>query len=128
MVESPPTRKTPARKPPARVISPETAAFVPRFEYGHMAGIAVVTGAGQGTRLGSGFVRFDRARIPWTVRYDEVIVVLEGELTVRTQHGDLTAGPRECIWLPNGTVLTYLSENALVFFAIEPADWAKEDQ
>jgi len=110
-------------KSPARAASPNSAEFKPRFEYGHMAEAAVVTAPEDGTKLGSGFVRLTRAEIPWTVKYDEVIVVLEGELTVRTGDGELTAGPQECIWLPNGTELTYVAENALVFFAIEPADW-----
>lgn len=109
----------------ARVMTLSNAEFVPRFDYGHMADVAVVTGTGQdGTRLGSGFVRMTGAEIPWTLQYDEVILVLEGELTVRTGDGDLTAGPMECIWLPNGTELTYIADKALVFYAIEPADWA----
>lgn len=100
--------------------------FIPRFEHGHMARVAEVTGAGDGTPLGTGFARFTDAAIPWTVRYDEVILVLEGQLTVRTTAGDLTAGPRDCIRLPTGTELTYLSDDALVFYAIHPATWAED--
>ncbi len=113
-------------KAPARVASLSGAEFLPRFEYGHMAQAAVVTGKdGDGTRLGSGFVRMKDAEIPWTIRYDEVILVLEGQLTIRTCGGDLTAGPMECIWLPEGTELTYIADEALVFYAIEPANWAE---
>ncbi len=113
-------------KAPARVASLSKAAFVPRFEYGEMAQVSVVTGKdGDGTRLGSGFVRMKDAEIPWTIRYDEVILVLEGALTIRTAEGDLVAGPMECIWLPDGTELTYIAEHALLFYAIEPANWAE---
>lgn len=66
-----------------------------------------------------------KASIPWTVRYDEVLVVLEGQITARTADGDLTANPQDCIWLPAGTQLTYIAENTLVFYAIEPANWAE---
>ncbi len=91
-----------------------------------MAQVSVVTGRkGDGTRLGSGFVRMKDAEIPWTIKYDEVILVLEGQLTIRTEDGDLVARPMECIWLPDGTELTYIAESALVFYAIEPADWAE---
>ncbi|WP_299850766.1 ethanolamine utilization protein EutQ [uncultured Roseovarius sp.] len=115
-----------ADKAPARVTSLSAAKFMPRFEYGHMAQASVVTGTGEdGTRLGSGFVRMKDASIPWTVQYDEVILVLEGELTVRTRDGDLRAGPMDCIWLPNGTELTYVAVSALMFYAIEPANWAE---
>ena len=114
-----------ADKAPARVAALSKAEFTPRFDYGDMAQVAVVTGSGDdGTKLGSGFVRMTGARIPWTVKYDEVILVLEGQLTVQTNAGDLTAGPTECIWLPEGTELTYIAASALLFYAIEPADWA----
>ena len=65
------------------------------------------------------------AEIPWTIKYDEVILVLDGQLTIRTADSDLTAGPMECIWLPDGTELTYIAEDALMFYAIEPANWAE---
>ncbi len=116
-------------KAPARVAALSTAEFQPRFEYGHMAQAAVITGKdGDGTKLGSGFVRMTNAEIPWTIKYDEVILVLEGQLTIRTKDADLAAGPMECIWLPDGTELTYIAEDALVFYAIEPANWAEGQQ
>lgn len=113
-------------KAPARVAPLAKAEFIPRFEYGDMAQVSVVTGQpADGTRLGSGFVRMKNAEIPWTIKYDEVILVLDGQLTIRTADGDLTAGPMECIWLPDGTELTYIAEDALMFYAIEPANWAE---
>ena len=100
--------------------------FLPRFAYGDQAQVTVATGVEDGTDLGSGFGRFSGADIPWTVQYDEVLLVLEGELTVETDAGRLTAGPRDCIWLPKGTALRYTADNALVFYAITPANWADE--
>lgn len=109
----------------ATIVPFDTLAFMPRFEYGAMAQITEVTGSGDNTSLGTGFARFTDAEIPWTVRYDEVLLVLEGQVTVRTPNGDLVAGPMDCIWLPNGTDLTYISTSALVFYAIQPANWAE---
>ena len=110
---------------PARVIPFEDLSFVPRFDYGHMAKVTEVVGAGDGSILGTGFGRFTDAEIPWTVKYDEVLLVLEGEVTVRTAEGDLIAGPQDCIWLPNGTELTYIAKSALVFYAMQPTIWAE---
>jgi ethanolamine utilization protein EutQ len=110
---------------PARVIPFEDLSFAPRFEYGHMAKVTEVVGAGDGSILGTGFGRFTVAEIPWTVKYDEVLLMLEGEVTVRTAEGDLIAGPQDCIWLPNGTELTYIAKSALVFYAIQPTNWAE---
>ncbi len=111
-----------------KVVSPGGLAFQPRFEYGDQAQVAVVSGPEDGTALGSGYVRMTGAKFPWTIQYDEVVLVLEGSLTIRTAGGDLTAGPGENIWLPAGTELTYIAERALVFYAIHPADWAEQGQ
>ncbi len=99
--------------------------FQPRFAYGEQAEVAVVTGSEDGTALGSGFARFHRATIPWTVHYDEVLLVLEGEVKIETATGAFALGPQDCAWLPKGTELVYRSESALVFYAIHPSDWSK---
>jgi ethanolamine utilization protein EutQ len=112
-------------KAQAQVMPFEGQTFSPRFEHGDMAQVTEVTGTSIGTRLGSGFGRFTNAKFPWIVQYDEVLLVLEGQLTVRTEAGDLTAGPKDCIWLPKGTSVTYVAERALLFYAIEPANWAE---
>ncbi len=109
---------------PARVTRFDDLEFAPRFDYGHMAKVTEVSGAGDGSLLGTGFGHFINAEIPWTVKYDEVLLVLDGEVTVRTAEGDLTAGPRDCVWLPSGTELTYIAEDALVFYAVQPTNWA----
>ena len=107
-----------------KAVAPKALSYTPRFEYGEMAEVAVVCGPEDGTQLGAGYVRMTCAEIPWTIKYDEVVLVVEGALTIRTAEGDLNAGPGESIWLPAGTELTYIAESALVFYAIHPANWA----
>jgi len=97
--------------------------FSPRFAYGDQAEVAVVCGADGETALGAGYVRMTDAEIPWTIQYDEVVLVIEGRLTVRLDDGEISAGPGESIWLPKGTALTYVAAAALVFYAIHPANW-----
>lgn len=113
--------------PGARRIGFGDLKFTPRFAYGEQAEVVEVTGTGDGTVLGTGFARFREAEIPWTVQYDEVILVLEGSVTIRTPDGDIDAGPRDSIWLPKGTDLTYIADNALVFYAIHPANWSEDN-
>ena len=108
----------------ARHVAFSELPFQPRFAYGEQAEVAVVTGSADGTPLGSGFARFHKAAIPWTVQYDEVLLVLEGEVKVETASGAFALGPRDCAWLPKGTELVYRSESALVFYSIHPSDWA----
>ena len=95
--------------------------FRPRGEGGDVAMMSVITGAEQGTELGTGFGRLKGAKLDWTVQYDEVILVLEGHLTVRTDAGVFELGPKDSVWLPNGTALTYEADEALIFFAVHPA-------
>ncbi|WP_343563840.1 AraC family ligand binding domain-containing protein [Kiloniella sp. b19] len=111
-----------------KVLSFADLDFRPRFEYGDQARIAELCGTGEKTELGSGFARFKCADIPWTVRYDEMLLVLEGQLTVLCGEDRLTAGSGDCIWLPRGTELRYRSEEALVFYAIHPANWKEPDR
>jgi len=107
------------------VIQFKELTFTPRFEYGDMAGVAVVTGNESDTELGTGFARFTNAKIPWTVQYDEVLVVIEGSIQIRIDGETLTASAKDSVWLPKGTTLTYESESALVFYAIHPSNWAE---
>ena len=99
--------------------------FEPRFMYGDMASVSEVTGAQSGTELGTGFVRFRNARIPWTVQYDEVLLVIEGSVTIHIEDELIEAKAKDAVWLPKGTKLTYVSESALVFYAIHPANWSE---
>ncbi|MEP0940199.1 MAG: hypothetical protein ABJH63_14115 [Rhizobiaceae bacterium] len=113
-------------KAPPRLMKRSNASFQPRFEYGDQAQAAHLCGTDDGSKLGAGLVRLTKAQIPWTIKYDEIILVLEGTFTVRTENDVLTAGPFDTIWLPAGTALTYEAEEALLFYAIQPADWAAQ--
>ena len=109
-----------------RVMKFGQADFQPRFEYGDQAEAAHLCGEADGSELGAGLVRLTNANIPWTVKYDEVVLVLEGTFTVQTEDGSLTADAMDAIWLPAGTSLTYQAEKALLFYAIHPSNWASK--
>jgi len=111
-------------KAKARIMKMQNAAFQPRFEYGDQAQAAHLCGEADGSELGAGLVRLTQARIPWAVQYDEIILVLDGHLTIRTVDDVLSADRLDSIWLPAGTELVYESEEALLFYAIHPANWA----
>ena len=112
------------KKSPARVAKFADMAFSPRFEYGDQAAAAPFCGEADGVELGAGWGRMTNARFPWTIKYDEVLLVVEGELTVHLADGPITAGPKDLIFLPAGAELEYEAESALIFYAIHPADWA----
>jgi ethanolamine utilization protein EutQ len=110
-------------KAPVRVMRFDDLAFSARFEYGEMAQVTGICGTDDGSELGASWGRFSHARIPWTIRYDEVLTVFEGELRVHTGTDQHLLRERDCIWLPAGTELVYEATSALVYFAIHPANW-----
>lgn len=66
---------------------------------------------------------FKRLGEPYTVKYDEVVYVIEG-----TFRFFIDGVAREClagdvIWLPEGTTLQYDGDEAKVLFVIAPVDW-----
>ena len=87
------------QKSPARAIQFDGLTFAPRFEYGDQAQAVEICGTGDGSELGTGFARLTNAEFPWTIKYDEILLVVEGNVTVETKQGSFSAGPKDCIWL-----------------------------
>lgn len=98
--------------------------FIPRAENGEMAQLAEICGEEDGTPLGVGYARLSKAAIHWTVKYDEVITVIEGSMRVRLDDSVLELGERDSAWLPAGTKLVYEADEALILYAIHPSNWA----
>lgn len=73
--------------------------------------------------MGAGLARFDGVSIEWTVLYDELIVVLEGNFRLRLADRLIDAAPGDVIWVPERTPLAYEGEKACVFYALYPVDW-----
>ena len=111
-------------KSPPRVHKFADLKFSPRFEYGDQASAVQICGADDMSELASGFGRLVNARFPWTIKYDEILIVLEGQLHVHVVGECLSAGPFDSIWLPKGTELEYEAQNALIAYAFHPANWA----
>ena len=115
-------------KSPASLVKFTDLEFNPRAEGGDQAQLANICSSADGSELGCGMARLHKARLEWTVKYDEVLHVIEGQVTVHTPAGVLTANSKDFIWLPSGTPLVYEAEDALVFFAIHPSNWADAQQ
>lgn len=88
-----------------------------------MARVAETCGAADGSELGAGWVRLSGARIPWIIRYDELLTVFEGTLRLHAGGEIYELGVRDSVWLPAGTTVIYEAEAALVHYAIHPANW-----
>ena len=81
------------------------------------------------TTLGGGWVRMDGSGelAGWTLRYDEVLYCVEGEIEVE-EHGGQTAVAQagEGILIGEGATVTYRARRpSLIFFVLNPRDWAE---
>lgn len=89
-----------------------------------MARIAEVCGENDGTELGVGWARLTGARIPWTIRYDEVLTVFERQLRLHAGGRLYSLEARDSIRLPAGTELVYGADYASIHFAIHTSSRA----
>ena len=87
------------------------------------ASISRLVGPQDSTTMGAYLARFDERSVPWTVRYDELIVCLEGEFRLRVKDSLHVLEAGDVVWVPTGTELAYEGAESLVFIAIAPVDW-----
>lgn len=89
-----------------------------------------ITHAGT-TQLGGGYMRFTKyAEFPdWTLTYDEVLFVQEGELEIASESRGVKASPGDAILIPKGAKVTYRGRaGTLAFFVLWPFDWDKKSR
>lgn len=72
--------------------------------------------------MGAGFARWEGAEVAWTLLYDEVIFVIEGELLVTAAGETHRVTPGQMLWIPEGTELVYGGQ-ALFGYALYPGNW-----
>ena len=87
-----------------------------------------ITHAGT-TQLGGGYMKFteDAELADWTLKYDEVLFVTDGELEVVSGGKSTKAHAGEAILIPDGDKVTYRGKAGTVgFFVLWPFDWNKE--
>jgi ethanolamine utilization protein EutQ len=89
--------------------------------------IARVINRTNSTHMGAGIEVLDKVSISWTVTYDEVLFIHEGEMTIATGDERWTCRPGDIVWLPSGTSLDYDASRGrcAYFYALYPVDWAK---
>lgn len=111
----------------ARIFRQGEIAFGPTVTPTGTTSIARLINPGNSRSLGAGIEYIEATTIDWTVTYDEVLFLFEGELTVELDgiRHDCTVG--DVIWLPEGTQLRYIATGrAGYFYALWPVDWATQ--
>ncbi|QAY63311.1 DUF861 domain-containing protein [Xylanimonas allomyrinae] len=83
----------------------------------------VVTSA-DGAPMAAGYMTLTKGSFPWTLTYDEVQVVLEGELRIGTPDGERVGRPGDVLYVPRGSRITFGTPGWAKFVYVTfPADW-----
>ena len=119
--------KAPSTLPSLKVVHGANV-MLEAFEPGASANTRLrdVITSGNGSPMGAGYMSLERGEFPWTLNYDEVDIVLEGELVITRGSERVHGGPGDCIFIPKGSSITFgtPSRTRFVYVAF-PADWNK---
>ena len=90
----------------------------------HCVGLTDLVTAQDGSSMAAGFMQWDNAFFPWTLNYDEIDMVLEGELHVRHQGETLIAKAGDVMFIPKGSSIEFGTPSTVRFLYVAwPANW-----
>lgn len=85
--------------------------------------VDVITAA-HGSPMAAGFMTWQKGSFPWSLNYDEIDLVLEGQLEIRKGDQVVLGNPGDVIHIPKGSDIFFGSPSfAKVFYVTFPADW-----
>jgi len=79
--------------------------------------------------MGAGFMALDAppggvGQMAWTLNYDEIDIVLEGELVITRGSEQVRGGPGDVIYIPKGSSITFGTPNRTRFvYVVFPVNW-----
>ncbi len=89
-------------------------------------GLVDVIGKADGSSIAAGFMRWQHGFFPWTLTYDEVDYIIEGELHVKVNGQTLVAKAGEVIFIPKNTTIEFGTPTQVHFFYVAyPANWTE---
>ena len=78
-------------------------------------------------RLGCGLMVMEHTTFPWTLNYDEIDYVIEGQLSILINGKSVTAGPGEIILIPKGSSIQFsVKDRARFLYFVYPANWQEQ--
>lgn len=83
----------------------------------------VITSADRAS-MAAGYMSLERGEFPWTLSYDEIDIVLEGELVITRGRESVRGSAGDVIFIPKGSGITFGTPNKVRFvYVTYPADW-----
>jgi ethanolamine utilization protein EutQ len=112
-------------KPPLKVVR-GAGVTLDRFNNDNVKLKDVIT-TNDSSPMAAGYMTLDRVEFAWTLNYDEVDVVLEGELVITRGSEMVRAGVGDCIFIPKGSSITFGTPSHTRFMYIAfPANWSEQ--
>jgi ethanolamine utilization protein EutQ len=74
--------------------------------------------------MGAGYMSLDKGEMQWTLTYDEIDIVLEGELVITRAHEQVRGKTGDVIYIPKGSSITFGTPNWTRFvYVVFPVNW-----
>lgn len=90
----------------------------------HRVGLTDLITEQDGSSMAAGFMQWENAFFPWTLNYDEVDMVLEGELHVRHEGETMVAKAGDVMFIPKGSSIEFGTPSTVRFLYVAwPANW-----
>ncbi|MFD1261166.1 ethanolamine utilization acetate kinase EutQ [Entomomonas asaccharolytica] len=87
-------------------------------------GIADMIGAADNSNMAAGYMAWENAFFPWTLNYDEINIVLEGELHICHNNEVKVAKAGDLIFIPKGSSIQFGTPTKVRFVYVSwPANW-----
>lgn len=119
----------PAPAPPRVVRFPTRDLTLPRFTASgappamDVRLLDIVTAA-HGSPMAAGLMSLREGSFAWTLDYDEIDYVLEGELHIETAEGTVVGLPGEIVYIPRGSRIKFTTPSWTKFLYVTfPAEW-----
>ncbi|QMI06049.1 ethanolamine utilization acetate kinase EutQ [Citrobacter sp. RHB25-C09] len=90
----------------------------------HCVGLTDLVTEQDGSSMAAGFMQWDNAFFPWTLNYDEIDMILEGELHVRHEGETMIAKAGDVMFIPKGSSIEFGTPSTVRFLYVAwPANW-----
>ncbi len=74
--------------------------------------------------MGTGYMSLDKGEMQWTLTYDEIDIVLEGELVITRGNEQVRGKTGDVIYIPKGSSITFGTPNCTKFvYVVFPVNW-----
>ncbi len=77
--------------------------------------------------MAAGYMALDKGNFSWTLSYDEIDIILEGELEIRRGLDVVRGGVGDVIYVPKGSSVVFSTPGKVRFvYVTYPADWQEK--